>query len=850
MNGYILEGEMPSGVEWQPLQSIDKPVSADKTGYYSGIGLNTFDDLFKFYHFVIYPHYLTGVPAVINVESMAALNKKIMALPDPQPVGCTLTAEKAIRHLRRIKVIKKLPDNIEFRASGDIEYSLPLDEDQTQAAIHYTGVATVVAPAGSGKTATIVARCVLLIKRGIKPEKILTITFTKKAQLEMQERLIRALGDDGKKITVKTFHALAYMLIHELTGKKPDIIIDRLPHILEYVKENSIDLETFNSYISYNLNSLISPDSIEAESEKEEIFLQGYTQYLSHLEGSKTYDQDYLLYKLYELLKNSSNNRAKLMDCGSNNGSVGGRWHFVMVDESQDNNLAQEIISQFIAAPWDNLYYVGDDDQLLYTFRGSSVERILNINELYPNAQEIFLRTNYRSHPAIVWHANELIKHNTKRKVKNIKSGRTDIDDSAYPISCYTFDNPVSEACWVANKIKALIDEGVRASEVAILYRTNAQSDVPANELFKLKVPYYVHQTGRSLFESGESEAIISYLSFIKDQNDTQALGKILKYHSKEWMPLIKEAKKSKYVIDALRQAAQDMDEYRVVDFCNTINTAKLLINSRQSAGKIVSYVIDKFYLERIFGSIDNSDRLRIIQSIASKFRNIDDFMSWVSKLKAIPKDTENTDDKVQLMTVHSSKGMEFSHVFMINLTEGCMPHAKSTDIEEERRIAYVGITRAQDRLTVTGYSTDDCRGISRFVSEAALQSVHLPDMISSVMQLEYEYKEEDPETFAKAISILHGLIKDWDTKDYPDKQDKCKALCEALDKANKELIENKIEGGVPIRTDPRLRNLREPEKENIHSVASIVEDAAKQEFISEGQHLLFYLESLSKEIN
>lgn len=296
--------------------------------------------------------------------------------------------------------------------------------------------------------------------------------------------------------------------------------------------------------------------------------------------------------------------------------------------------------------------------------------------------------------------------------------------DSGQAVWCYRFEDPLTELKWVSKRCRALIDSGVNPDDICIIYRTNAQADVCAMELSKEKVPYYIHRTGPSLFETAESQAIVNYLSVLQNPKDTAALSGILKYHSKNSIDLLKKAKGSNYILDSLKSEAGTSREFGVVDFCNNMKTFSVISKRFSDVGHMVGYAVDKFKLNRLFGDSESSDRLGIIQSVAEKFTNLDSFLKWVNKAKKQPK-PDKAEGKIQLMTVHSSKGLEFPIVSIINFSEGHIPHVYSKDIEEERRIAYVAITRAKDQLTITGYSNNS-RDISRFFDETGKEIIEL----------------------------------------------------------------------------------------------------------------------------
>ncbi|MCL6477049.1 MAG: ATP-dependent helicase [Peptococcaceae bacterium] len=646
------------------------------------------------------------------IEDQEALFKKLRSIPDPSPVNYPLTGEKVIRHLSRLKQVNdisqvKFPPGrkpVEVKATG-------VDPEQSRAAEHYLGPLLCIAPAGSGKTTTLITRVTLLVQRGVEPRRILCLTFTKKAQLEMQERLVAKLGDKARKITVRTYHALAYMLMTEFTGRTPDIILDRFS-ILRNM-DTGCKLEDLDSHISLNLNSLVLPHEIKPLNKKEKQLLEGYRQYLDYLNKNRVTDQDFLLVQLCETLRGPKGKQ--LMDFtypGDPPGYPKGRWHFVFIDEAQDNNLAQDVITRFIS-PWDNTFWVGDEDQLLYSFRGSNIQRILNLQEIYPNLKEIHLKRNYRCHPEIVAAADSLIKHNTMRRPKEIVAAR---QGKGRAVFFESFPSITGEYEWVAGKISRLLQAGVKPEHIAVLYRNNSQGDALSSvSLKRANIPHYVHRNGTPLFESADMDAVLNHLTLLTNKIDAPCcknavLGCLRTAQKSEYIgPLVSGGVKTAYMA---AKTNNDLKAMRIF-----LNIGSLRMDMFPDAGTVVAYARRKFSDLDIYC---DPDRLDLIEKIAGRFKNIKDFVEWVKKIKLTGDKNSKSEGKVQLMTVHASKGLEFPVVFLVNCTTGHFPSSKALtpeELEEERRIFYVGITRARERLYMSGYNDKD-RKISGFVTE------------------------------------------------------------------------------------------------------------------------------------
>ncbi len=693
----------------------------------------SFNELQDTYRSIIYPHYISGTPAVFAVEDPDKYFSAVLSIHDPPPVGCPLTAEKVVRHLQRLPRVDDISKARFPQAKGcdPVEIGMKLDAEQAQAAAHYLGPALVIAPAGSGKTTTLTARVVMLIKRRIKPERVLCLTFTKKAAQEMRERLARELGEPGKAVTVKTYHALAYQLIAEFEGRVPSLITDRYRVLRELMFEDTfnykISVEDADSFISLQLNSLTPPGIAKADSDSQWQMKRLYQAYWEYLEKHRLYDQDFLLMKLYEMLRSDPKKRHALMDYAGPSDPPGypkGRWHFVLVDEVQDNNLAQDVLTRFLT-PWDNVFFVGDEDQLLYTFRGSDIKRILNLEKSYPQLKEMHLKTNYRCRPEIVKAADRMIRKNVLRRDKDIVAYREEAEGA---VKAKFFTSAGAEYEWVAQEIKALTDSGTKPGEIAVLYRINVQGDAVATCLKDKDIPHYVHRDGKSLFQYSEVEALLNHLvlvlpEFRNTQEFKAALLKSLVVPKRTDRVAGYESALAETPdgdpMAVITKTSVKLDDEKVQEFCYQLLNMSLL--RMPNAGLVVAYVREKF-IESWYGSEAESERLDIIESIASKFRSAADFVRWVNRTKLNGKKDKNG-DSVQLMTVHGAKGLEFPVVFLVNCTEGYFPYARSVEegnLEEERRVFYVGMTRARDVLYLSGYA-DKKKGLSRFLLDAGI---------------------------------------------------------------------------------------------------------------------------------
>ncbi len=734
MRAVILKGSA-AGVRSIDVGSLTAPVKpSSEPVIYSGINPKNFSDVFKLYHYAVYPHYISDLPAVFIIEDPGKIFKRLEFITDPMPVGCPLTGEKTLAHLERLPRVKNLSDVVFSPPKNTVlKANQRLDPEQAVAAEHYLGPLLCVAPAGAGKTSTIMGHIECLVKKGVRPDSILCLTFTRKAQKEMTSRLIPIIGKEkAQRVTIRTYHSLAYYLLTQFHGKRPELIMSRMSVLHRLIGEDdysyTIKVEEADAYIGLKLNSLQLPADIKATNDSAECLML-YKKYLEYMRNTQTMDQDFLLYQLYECLRDDQKKRNYLMKFRHPDTKISypkGRWHFVLVDETQDNNFAQDVITRFLCT-WDNVFFVGDPDQTLYTFRGSNVERILNIKEVYPNIKEVSLKRNYRCHPMIVDAAVNVIQNNTQRKGTEILAARKGTE---LTVHSFSYEHIIDEYKGVAGLLKKLLDAGEKPENMACLYRTNNQGDALSFYLKEAGIPFFIHRTGVSLFNSPEAEAVINHLKVtMREFRSGPEFGATL-------LNCLRFAKRthdiSKYndivnsdnPLSAALRVAMRHNDVRAVEFLHQAGNLKLIPMPNVSA--LISFIRKKFTDISFMG--DNSDRMDLIEDIAYKFRSPVDFVKWVERVRMSEEKNTKAEDKVQLMTVHGAKGLEFPVVALVNCTEGFFPYSRAVDeglLEEERRIMYVGMTRAKNILYMTGYK-DNKKAISRFLKESGCQPVEV----------------------------------------------------------------------------------------------------------------------------
>ena len=611
-----------------------------------------------------------------------------------------------------------------------------LNEKQLEAVKNSEGPLLVLAGAGSGKTRVLTTRVAYLINEcGIAPFNILAITFTNKAAKEMKDRIYNMLGSIAYDIQISTFHSLGVLFVREnydLLGYSKNFTIidsdDSLTIIKKIIKDLGYDPKYYNPKMIRNMissakNELLSPTDYErfANTEEARVAYEVYLKYQNKLMASNSLDFDDLLMKPIELLRRNPEVLKSYQE----------RFQYILIDEYQDTNEAQYILSKMLAAKHKNICVVGDNDQSIYSFRGSNYKNILNFERDYKDAKVIMLEENYRSTKNILNVANSVIKNNKERKDKNLWTNNPDGDKVVY----HTALNEKDEASYVINEIKKLVSNGEELSNMAVLYRTNAQSRTVEEAFLANNIPYKV--VGSFYFYNRkEIKDLISYLRIIYNHNDDVSLLRVINVPkrgigTKTIENLTFEANLyNKSIYDTITSGKE-------LEFKNIIED--IVANmANLSLTELIDYILDKTGIKKELeseNSVDAEIRLENLEEFKSITKNfeeayglasLEDFLAEISLVADIEehKDNPNT---VTLMTIHSAKGLEFDYVFVVGLEEGIFPHSNSIfegNIEEERRLCYVAITRASKKLWLINtnermlYGERNRNNPSRFIKE------------------------------------------------------------------------------------------------------------------------------------
>ena len=612
-----------------------------------------------------------------------------------------------------------------------------LNDKQKEAVINTEGPCLVLAGAGSGKTRVLTTRIAYLIKElGVAPQSILAITFTNKAANEMKERISKMIGLYSYQMQISTFHSFGLSIIkdnYELLEFKKNFTIldsdDSLLIIKKIIKDLGYDPKIYNpkairNKISSAKNELMSPSdlSVYIVNEFDEVVVNVYKQYQDKLKVNNSVDfDDLLMYpiKLFNEYKDVLKNYQE-------------KFKYILIDEYQDTNHVQYVLSKMLSSKYKNICVVGDQDQAIYGFRGANYHNILNFEKDYPNCKVILLEQNYRSTQNILNAANDVIKNNKKRKDKNLWTD----NDNGIKIAYKRCANEKDEAMYVVNQINKLLTGGVMKEDIAILYRTNAQSRNVEEYLLSENISYKL--VGSFYFYNRkEIKDLISYLKLIYNTRDDISLTRIINTPKRGIGLKTIENLTSKANI--LNKSIYDtIDSGKELLFKQIID--ELIKESENlSLTELVDVILDRTGMKKELES-DNSiesearlENLEEFKSITKSFEDrygvisLEEFLNEISLVSDIE---EHKDDKdvVTLMTVHSAKGLEFKYVFIIGLEEGIFPHSRSLfdneELEEERRLCYVAITRAKERLWLVCagkrmlYGNENSNPPSRFIKE------------------------------------------------------------------------------------------------------------------------------------
>ncbi len=607
-----------------------------------------------------------------------------------------------------------------------------LNPEQLEAVRHFRGPILILAGAGSGKTRVLTRRVVhLVLEHGVSPHRILAVTFTNKATAEMRERLQKTLGEDGQKLWVSTFHSAALRILRRhatLLGYPSSFSVydedDSQNVIKQVMKELNITDKKFtpggfSKAIDQAKNSYLSPEQYAATRKDyfSQMVAEVYDRYQRTLLASQAMDFGDLLVNVVRLFQKHPDVLA----------SYQRGLEFVLVDEFQDTNKVQYLFIRMITAHHRNLLVVGDDDQSIYAFRGATIRNILDFERDFPDTRVIKLEQNYRSTQSILGIANTVIDKNTERKAKKLwtSNGAGDL------IRAFVAEDDSEEAEYIANEILALHAKGTRFSDIAIFYRTNAQSRALEEACTYRKIPYRIFG-GLRFYDRKEIKDIIAYLRLLVTPGDAQAFLRVVNTPPRglgaQAVESVRKsaAERSSTLMEAARELAGH--SRALADFVQLIDDLRAAA-ATTPLSQLIELIMEKStYLPKLeelakrdFTAQSRVENLRELVAIGrsmeldvmDKLEIIREFLDRVTLASSADIPTEGKEGNatgkgefVSFMTLHLAKGLEFPVVFLTGLEEGLLPHYKAAEtpsgVEEERRLCYVGMTRAMRLLYLT----------------------------------------------------------------------------------------------------------------------------------------------------
>lgn len=629
-----------------------------------------------------------------------------------------------------------------------------LNKEQQEAVQHTEGPLLIMAGAGSGKTRVLTHRIAYLIKeKAVAPRNILAITFTNKAAREMKTRVSRLIGPEGDYMWVSTFHSMCVRILRrdiDRIGYNSNFTIldssDQLSVVKQVLRDLNIDTKQFEpramlNRISGAKNELITPEKFSEHVGNfyDRQVAKVYEAYQKMLRKNQSLDFDDLIMETIHLFKRVP----EVLEYYQR------RFQYIHVDEYQDTNHAQYYLVKLLASRFQNLCVVGDSDQSIYRWRGANIENILSFEKDYPLTRTIFLEQNYRSTKSILDAANKVIENNTGRKPKKLWTDNPD----GNKINYFQGATEQEEALFITEKVQELIrEEGYTPSDIAILYRTNAQSRAIEDTLVKSGVSYQM-VGGTKFYDRKEIKDLIAYLRLIMNPNDDLSFERV-----------VNEPKRGigKTSVERLRAYAMenDISFYQAVQEVDFTGVSKRAANALADFGQLIKtlsqqqeFLTATDMVEAVLQRSGYEESLANERTIEaqSRLENLEEFMTvtqdfeekneddktliafltdlaLVADIDQVDEEDPDHEEKITLMTLHAAKGLEFPIVFLIGMEENVFPHSRSMfdddEMEEERRLAYVGITRAEKQLYVTHakmrtlFGRTNMNPISRFINE------------------------------------------------------------------------------------------------------------------------------------
>ena len=641
-----------------------------------------------------------------------------------------------------------------------MQNSSSLNERQQEAVNHKNGPLLIVAGAGAGKTKTITERIANLIKSGVDPKNILAVTFTNKAAKEMSDR-VRAImlrsGNLSATPFISTFHSLGVFILKEnasALGRNKYFSILDSDESFSYMKKaakdtgfdpKEINLKAIRNTISSNKNKMIDINRYRSENKSGffgEMTAKIWTKYEELLRENESYDFDDLILRTVELFKN----RKEILNYYQT------LWQYIHIDEYQDTNTVQYELSRLLAEKHGNICVVGDSDQAIYSWRAADFKNILNFEDNFPGAKTVLLEQNYRSTKKILELANLVIQKNKFRKDKNLFT----LNNEGEKATLYEALDENDEANFVIKKVKDLINKkNINPSDIAVLYRANFQSRVLEEHFLRSGIPYQI--LGTRFYERKEIKDIIAFIKFSLNPKDKEALSRIINVPARgigkttleKILGLNYELQVTNYGLLNNENSFPQKTKEKIFDFIKKIERIKETL-FKEKLPQAIKFIVKETGMDMMFkeeGKEEGIDRLENIIELANIATKYDAF-SVEEALDKFLTDTSLMSDQdaimdkqkkngVRLMTVHASKGLEFKDVFITGMEQNLFPHKsfndEPSDPEEERRLFYVAVTRAKEKLFLS-------YAVSRMVfgqRQMSMPSEFLADLDDNLIEVE-----------------------------------------------------------------------------------------------------------------
>lgn len=595
---------------------------------------------------------------------------------------------------------------------------MELNPYQKVAVNHLNGPALVTSIPGSGKTFVLVERVIKLMEKGVNPKNILCITFTNKAAKEMRQRIAKRLGKDKPNFYIGTFHALCSSILRKVgkhVGYESNFTImnehDQADLILQIGRSLETDIERGEAYklafILNNYRDQLRDLNYVQDKLRNDAFFEIVVKYLEKCEESNLIDFTGLIYKTIQLIEENERIREKIQE----------NFKYIMVDEAQDTNQSQYHLVNLFGAKWKNIMLIGDIDQSIYKFRGAKYDNVLEFLSLYPYCKKMPLSKNYRSTPQIIEPASTLIKRNESHIEIKFETDNL----PGQPVRCYPMNSQTEEADWVARSMERLmVDGGWEFRDMAVLYRTNKMSEPIERSLSILGFPYEVIG-GWNFYDRREVKDCLAMVKFLANKKDGVSFHRVcslVKGIGDTTVGRIERKSKENDInlIDACRESIKDTNSVNIKQGLEKLIDAYTRDHNRNAPSNCLTSLVEDFnyenYLSNKYGteSVERFDNVGQVIETAGEFNGQRDGLNkYLQQISLVTKsDKEVEGDRISLMTIHAAKGLEFPIVFLIGVEQNMMPHGRAIaedpvgNLEEERRLCYVAMTRAKKLLYIT----------------------------------------------------------------------------------------------------------------------------------------------------